>query len=91
VRQALDVQRDKLVGVEVPASVSGEMRVALHRAIDEAFIAGFRLIMLISAGLALASALCALLMVPSSDKKSAKDGEIAYDSEHKLREPEHHP
>ena len=39
----------------------------IERAIDESFVAGFRAVMLISAGLALASALVAALLV--SDRR----------------------
>jgi hypothetical protein len=58
-QQSLDEQRVKLAGAEVPAGLSGEMAEAIERAISEAFVAGFRLVMLIAAGLALASAMVA--------------------------------
>jgi EmrB/QacA subfamily drug resistance transporter len=63
VRQMLDAQRNKLAGAEVPASVHGRLREALSRAIAESFVAGYRLAMLIAAGLALLSGLCSLLLV----------------------------
>jgi EmrB/QacA subfamily drug resistance transporter len=63
VRQTLDEQRDKLAGAEVPASVGGEERAAIERAISESFVAGFRLVMWIAAALALVSALMASLMI----------------------------
>lgn len=62
-QQALDEGRDKLAGAEVPAGVSDEVGAALERAISESFVAGFRLAMLIAAGLALASALAAAFMI----------------------------
>ncbi len=39
-----------------------------ERAIAESFVAGYRLAMLIAAGLALASALCSLLLVEGKRK-----------------------
>jgi EmrB/QacA subfamily drug resistance transporter len=63
VRHLLDAQRSKLVGAEVPDSVGEALRRELSRAIAESFVAGFRLAMLINAGLAFAGSLCAFLMV----------------------------
>ena len=62
-RQALDQQRARLAGAEVPAGVSGETRAALERAVDEAFVDGFRVAMLLGAGLAVASAGSAWLLI----------------------------
>jgi MFS family permease len=59
----LDEQRVKLAGAQIPARVDGETRARLERAIAEAYVAGFRQIALICAGLALASALIAGLMI----------------------------
>ena len=63
VQQMLDEQRIKLAGIEVPAGVSGEVREALEQAIAESFVDSFRLVMLVAAGLALAGALTAFLMI----------------------------
>jgi hypothetical protein len=63
VRQMLDAQRNKLAGAEVPPGVHGHLRDALGRAIAESFVAGYRLAMLIGAGLAVLSGLCSLLLV----------------------------
>lgn len=68
VRHLFDVQRGRLANTEVPASVSGGLHAALQLAIAESFVTGFRLAMLISAGLAFASALCALLMISPPKK-----------------------
>ncbi len=62
-RVALEAQRDKLVEIEIPGGVSGALHAALQQTIDVSFLAGFRLIMLISAGMALASAVCAWFTV----------------------------
>jgi hypothetical protein len=63
IRSSIDVQRSKLVGIEIPMGVSVQMRKALERAIDESFVMSFRVIMLIGAGLAVASSLSALLFI----------------------------
>ena len=62
-RQDLEAQRSKLAGAEVPAGVSVEQRARIERAIDEAFLRGYRLVMLASAGMALAGALSAALLI----------------------------
>ncbi|TME00809.1 MAG: MFS transporter [Chloroflexi bacterium] len=69
VQHIIDVQRVKLAGITIPTSVSGEMQVALKRAIDEAFVSSFRLVSLICAGLALASALFAGLLIEGKKVK----------------------
>ncbi len=69
VRQAVEVQRIKLAGIQLPATTSGELQVAFKHAIDEAFVSGFRIVSLICAGLALTSALCAWLMVEGKTPK----------------------
>jgi MFS family permease len=75
VHHLIDAQRGRLANTEVPASVSGGLRVALQRAIAESFVAGFRLIMFICASLALTSALCAWLMVSPPKKLPEHTGE----------------
>lgn len=61
--QAMRRNSDQLAAAKVPASLAPEERRALDRAIDESFVASFRVIMLTSAGMALVSALCAGFMV----------------------------
>lgn len=63
VRHTLSAQRTMLVGTQIPASVQGMTRRAVQQAINESFVVGFRLAMEIAAGLALAGALCSLLLV----------------------------
>ncbi len=62
-RTSLDAQRDRLAGAEVPAGLEPAMAAAVARDIDEAFVGGFRVIMLLSAALALGSALLAWLLI----------------------------
>jgi EmrB/QacA subfamily drug resistance transporter len=68
IRQALDAQRTKLVGATVPSNVHGPLQAELTRAIAESFVGGFRLAMFIGAGLAFASAICALVLVEGKQK-----------------------
>lgn len=63
VLQTLDAERARLAGAQPPADISAELGYALKSAIAESYVSGFRLIMFIAAGLALASALSAWLMI----------------------------
>src|SRR3989475_4887745 len=65
IQQELKAQRIKLAAIEVPAKIDTATREAIRRSIDESFIAGFRLVMLIASGLALASAATACLVIRS--------------------------
>jgi EmrB/QacA subfamily drug resistance transporter len=58
-RQALNGERLKLAAAEIPQSISEETRVAIKQGIDECFVFGFRRVMLVGAGLALAGSLLA--------------------------------
>ncbi|MBV9282747.1 MAG: MFS transporter [Chloroflexi bacterium] len=62
-RNAVYAQRTRLTDIQIPSRTSAPLQAALHRAIDDAFVAGFRLAVLIASALALAGALAALLMV----------------------------
>ena len=60
---ALDAERIKLGGAEAPPEARAADRVAIQRIIAEAFVAAFRRMALVAAGLALASALTATVMM----------------------------
>ncbi|HEX8888145.1 MAG TPA: MFS transporter [Pyrinomonadaceae bacterium] len=62
-RELLDGQRNKLAGAEIPASLNGEARTELKRAIAESFVYGFRVVMIIAASLAFLSALVSWLLI----------------------------
>ena len=59
-------QRVKLAGLQVPETADEATQAQLKQAVADSFVFGFRLIMWISAGLALASALSAWLMIGKS-------------------------
>jgi EmrB/QacA subfamily drug resistance transporter len=68
-------QQNKLVGIDIPAGLSSSTRAAIQQAISESFVTGFRVVMLIASGLALASALCSWLLIegkqPQVETKAA--------------------
>jgi EmrB/QacA subfamily drug resistance transporter len=63
ITQIVEQQRDKLAAIELPANLEAGVKAAAQHAIAEAFIAGYRWIMVISALLALASGVFAWLLV----------------------------
>ncbi len=72
VRTAMEAAKADLGAAEAPAGVNAGTEARIERAIDESFVAGFRAVMLASAGLALASALIAALMV--GDQRTSSTG-----------------
>lgn len=64
--EAVEQQRNKLAAIELPASVDARETASAKQAIAAAFVTGFRWIMLISAALALASAVSAWLLIGSA-------------------------
>lgn len=59
----VEAQRSRLAAIEMPKGIDPAAAGAIQRAVAEAFVAGFRWIMGISAGLALASALAAAALI----------------------------
>jgi len=70
----LNSQREKLAGAALPSDVAEVDTAQLKRAIGESFVAGFRWIMLLGAGLALLSALAALLLLDKSNLSARGKG-----------------
>jgi EmrB/QacA subfamily drug resistance transporter len=62
-RRAVEAQADRLAAAEIPPGLDPRERAAVQRALDEAFVAGFRWVALLAAGLAVAGAGSALLLV----------------------------
>ena len=63
VHHSLDAQRVKLAGAVIPADLDPALRTVLRQAINRSFVSGFRAVMLISAALAVLSALIGWLLV----------------------------
>jgi EmrB/QacA subfamily drug resistance transporter len=70
IRRALNAEVPKFAEAKVPPQIEGEQRRMLEKVLDESFVRSFRVAMLVAAGLALASALCAGLMIgPQRSKR----------------------
>jgi len=62
--QVIQANEIKLAGLQVPTDLNPGAKTAIKESIGEAFVFGFRIVMLICAGLSLASAAVAWLMMP---------------------------
>jgi EmrB/QacA subfamily drug resistance transporter len=62
-RAQLEAEKTDLGGAEPPAGVDGATAARIEQAVDEAFVAGFRVAMICAAALALASAAAAALII----------------------------
>ena len=62
--QQIQTDEIKLAGAQVPDNLDPVTTAAVKKLIGEAFIFGFRIVMFICAGLSLASAATAWLMIP---------------------------
>jgi predicted MFS family arabinose efflux permease len=67
--QELQENVSKLAGLQVPASLDPGTEAAIRKLIREAFVFGFRIVMLICAGLSLASAAVAWMMIPKGGER----------------------
>lgn len=67
-RQAVEAQSGNLAGIKLPSGVDDATRTLLQHAIGQSFVDGFRVIMLICAGLALGSSLMAGLLIEGRQK-----------------------
>ena len=63
IRRALNAEVPKFAEAKVPPQIEGEQRLMLEKVLDEFFVRSFRIAMLVAAGLAVASALCAGLTI----------------------------
>jgi EmrB/QacA subfamily drug resistance transporter len=64
VLQQIQADEIKLAGLHVPDGLSSATSAAIKQSVGQAFVFGFRIVMLICAGLSLASAAVAWLMIP---------------------------
>jgi EmrB/QacA subfamily drug resistance transporter len=62
-RAALKAQTSRLATISIQEQLKGETKQAINRAVAESFVSGFRVVILIAAALALASALFAWLLI----------------------------
>ena len=69
VKHAVLEQRNRLTQIEPPSGLNADQQHALKQSIDESFLAGFRWVMVISAGLALLSAASAWSMIQGKPLK----------------------
>ncbi|HEY5026870.1 MAG TPA: MFS transporter, partial [Candidatus Angelobacter sp.] len=70
VKQSVLEQRNRLMQIDPPKGLTADQQHALKQAIDESFLAGFRWVMVISAGLAMLSAVSAWVMIDSKPRKT---------------------
>jgi len=69
IRHEIDEQHVKLAAIEIPSGVDSPLRTQVQRAIDDSFVAGFRLVVFLASGLAALSAINAKLLIESKPKK----------------------
>ena len=62
--RAVRAESAKLANVQPPAFATEAERAAIRRVVEEAFVAGFRFVVLVAAGLALLSAAASALLLP---------------------------
>jgi len=67
--QELQENTNKLAGLHAPPGLDPSTEAAIRKSIGEAFVFGFRIVMLICAGLALASAVVAWVMIPKGSER----------------------
>ena len=63
IKQTVLEQRNRLTQIEAPKGLNSDQQQVLKRSIDESFLSGFRWVMVVSAGLALFSAVSAWRMI----------------------------
>jgi hypothetical protein len=71
VRQELRANEIKLAGLPLPGGLDPAANAAIKESVTGAFVYGFRIVMLICAGLALSSAAVARRMIPKENDRRA--------------------
>lgn len=61
--EAMEEEKVRLGAAEPPEGVSSDQATRIEEAVDSAFVTGFRVVMFVSAGLAVASALAAAILI----------------------------
>ncbi len=72
-RAALEAQASRLATVNIQGELKGETKQLIARAVGESFVGGFRVVVLISAALGVASGLCAWLLIEGRARPVADD------------------
>lgn len=75
-RAELASQESRLAAVQPPQGLSDDARLAVESAARESFVSGFRVVMAICAALALASALCAWLLIEGRASTNRQGGVV---------------
>src|SRR5260370_10358330 len=77
VLQEIRSEETRLAGLQAPGGLTPGTRAIIKQSIGEAFVFGYRIVMLICAGLALASAAVAWRMIPKSgDDLGRRSGSV---------------
>jgi hypothetical protein len=74
IRHALLQEAPKLAEARVPEAADPELQATLARALADSFVSSFRVVMLVAAGLAVLSAVCAALTIGPQRGRSAGRG-----------------
>lgn len=75
IRQQVENDKNNLAAVKVPENASEESKQIIRQAVNESFVAGFRLVACIAAGLALLSAICAWFLVAGKETENNEDSD----------------
>jgi EmrB/QacA subfamily drug resistance transporter len=74
-RQQLEQEKIKLGAAEAPEGIGAGLEAAVERSVDEAFVSGYRTVMLVAAAMALASAVSAALLIQGGKPKKGQANE----------------
>lgn len=69
---AVYAQRNDLAAIEPPAELGAPQQEAVRRVVDSAYVTGFRVVMAVSAALAVLSALIAWWLVEGKGARAAR-------------------
>ena len=70
--QRIKAEEAKLAGLQIPAGLDSGKQASIRQSIGEAFVFGFRIVVLMCAGLALAGAAVARTMIPKNNPEFAR-------------------
>ena len=76
-RQQLEEEKVKLGAAQAPEGLDAAQRANVDRAIDEAFVSGYRVVMMVAVAMALASALSAALLLEGKKPEGSAEDPIA--------------